>query len=73
MHTENKVQEVFKEVLEVLLALEMTNKMAEKFDEILAKLNKPDSIGTTLNNLCAKMTIVETNILKLKADTCTCY
>ena len=72
--TENKgeeVQEVFEEVVEVLTALEldlMTDLMAEKFDEILARLNKVDSIETILNNLCSKMTIVEGDISKLKAD-----
>ena len=43
---EGEVQEVFKEVVEVSPAqgLEMTNKLSEKLDEILMKLNKLDSI-----------------------------
>ena len=46
----------------------MTDKLSEKLDEILGKLNKLDSIESTLNNLCSKMAIVEGDILKLKAD-----
>ena len=40
----------------------------EKLDEILGKLNKLDSIESTLNILCSKMAIVEGDISKLKAD-----
>ena len=67
---EGEVQEVFEEVFEVSPAqeLEMTDKMSEKLDEILGKLNKLDSIESTLNNLCSKMAIVEGEILTLKAD-----
>ena len=59
-----------KEVIEVspALELEMTDKMSEKLDEILLKLNKLDSIETTLSKLCSKMAIVEGDISKLKAD-----
>ena len=39
----------------------------EKLDEILGKLNKLDSIESTLNNLCSKMAIVEGDTSKLKA------
>ena len=46
----------------------MTDKMPEKLDEILVKLNKLDSIGTTLSNLSSKMATVEGDISKLKAD-----
>ena len=45
---------------------QMSEKWTEKLDEILLKLNKLDSIETTLNNLCAKMTIVESDVSKLK-------
>ena len=48
----------------------MTDKMSEKLDEILVKLNKLDSIETTLSSLCSRMAIVEGDISKLKADTC---
>ena len=67
---EGEVQEIIKEVVEVSPAqeLEMTDKMSEKLDEILMKLNKLDSIKTTLSNLCSKMAIAEGDILKLKAD-----
>ncbi|XP_068697353.1 uncharacterized protein [Montipora foliosa] len=67
---EGKVQEVFKEVVKLSSAqeLEMTDKMSEELDEILMKLNKLDSIETTLSNLCSKMAIVEGDISKLKAD-----
>jgi len=67
---EGEVQEVFEEVIEVspALELEMTDKMSEKLDEILLKLNKLDSIETTLSNLCSKMAIVEGDISKLKDD-----
>ena len=66
---EGEVQ-VFKEVVEVSpnQELEMTDKMSEKLDEILMKLNKLDSIKTTLNNLCSKMAIEEGDISKLQAD-----
>ena len=47
--------------------LEMTDNVSEKLDEILGKLNKLDSIESTLNNLCSKMAIVEGDISKLKA------
>jgi len=71
-HKENEgeVQEAFEEVIEVspALELEMTDKMSEKLDEILLKLNKLDSIETTLSNLCSEMAIVEGDISKLKAD-----
>lgn len=63
---EGGVQEVFEEALEAPLAVDMSEKWAEKLDEILVKLNKLDSIETTLNNLCAKMTIVESDVSKLK-------
>ena len=46
----------------------MTDKMSEKLDEILGKLNKLDSIESTLNNLCSKMAIVEGDISKPKTD-----
>ena len=67
---EGKIQEVFEEAVEVSPAqeLEMTDKMSEKLDEILGKLNKLDSIESSLNILCSKMAIVEGDILKLKAD-----
>ena len=67
---EGEVQEVFEEVIEAssALELEMTDKMSEKLDEILLKLNKLDSIETTLSNLCSKMVIVEGDISKLKDD-----
>ena len=45
----------------------MTDKVSEKLDEILGKLNKLDSIESTLNNLCSKMAIVEGDTSKLKA------
>ena len=69
---EGEVQEVFEEVFEVSPAqeLEMTDKVSEKLDEILGKLNKLDSIESTLNNLCSKMAIVEGDISKLKAGAC---
>ena len=56
---------VFEEVIEVspaALELEMTDKMSEKLDEILLKLNKFYSIETTPSNLCSKMAIVEGDI-----------
>ena len=56
--------EVFEEAP---LAVDMSEK---KLDEILVKLNKLDSIEITLNNLCAKMTIVESDVSKLKDDAC---
>ena len=64
---EGEVQEVFEEVSPAQ-ELEMTDKMSEKLDEILEKLNKLDSIESTLNNLCLKMAIVEGDISKLKTD-----
>ena len=57
---EGGVQEVFEEAS---LAIDMS---AEKLGEILVKLNKLDSIEITLNNLSAKMTIVESDVSKLK-------
>ena len=48
--------------------LEMADKMSEKLDEIFGKLNKLDTIESTLNDLCSKMAIVEGDISKLKAD-----
>ena len=67
---ESELQEVFEEVVEVspTQELEMTDKMSDKLDEILVKLNKLDSIETILSNLCSKMAIVEGDISKLKAD-----
>ncbi|KAL9983201.1 hypothetical protein ACROYT_G005339 [Oculina patagonica] len=56
---EGEVQEVFEGAVEASLAVDMSEMMAEKLDEILAKLNKLDSIETTLNNLCSKMATVE--------------
>ena len=56
--------EVFEEAP---LAVDMSEK---KLYEILVKLNKLDSIEITLNNLCAKMTIVESDVSKLKDGTC---
>ena len=49
---EGEVQEVFEGVFEVSPAQEMTDKMSEKLKEILGKLNKLDSIESTLDNLC---------------------
>ena len=46
----------------------MTDTMSEKLDEILGKLNKLDSIESTLNNPCSKMANVEGDISKRKAD-----
>lgn len=46
---EGEIQEVFEKAVEVSPAqeLEMTDKMSEKLDEILGKLNKLDSIEST--------------------------
>ncbi|KAL9968770.1 hypothetical protein ACROYT_G020892 [Oculina patagonica] len=63
---EGEVQEVFEGAVEASLAVDMSEMMAEKLDEILAKLNKLDSIETTLNNLCSKMATVESDVSKLK-------
>ena len=63
---EGEVQEVLEGAPESPLAVDMSEKWTEKLDEILVKLNKLDSIETTLNNLCAKMTIVESDVSKLK-------
>ena len=67
---EGEIQEVFEEAVEVSPAqeLDMADKMSEKLDEILGKLNKLDTIESTLNDLCSKMAIVKGDISKLKAD-----
>ena len=63
---EGEVQEVLEGAPESPLAVDMSEKWTEKLDQILVKLNKLDSIETTLNNLCAEMTIVESDVSKLK-------